>query len=159
MGFCCKPLASAARSNSKAQCEGIEKGTRATLHVRLLDSNAVVTFEADYVIIADGKGAYTGAAPPPTGDFGIKAHFQEIVARETRSSCSAATGSTAAWPPSRAAAGTRRSACPPSGSNRIVATSQSFLRKSSGRIEFSASGCRGPEKLEIGWRLPCRDLR
>ena len=61
-----------------ARCEGIEKGTRATLHVRLLDSNAVVTFEADYVIIADGKGALPGATPPPTGDFGIKAHFQEI---------------------------------------------------------------------------------
>jgi flavin-dependent dehydrogenase len=42
------------------------------VRVRDLRSNGVETFRSDQVIVADGKGL----RPQPTGDFGIKAHFE-----------------------------------------------------------------------------------
>jgi flavin-dependent dehydrogenase len=38
----------------------------------------VITHKTDHIIIADGKGALLATPPPPTGNFGIKAHFQDI---------------------------------------------------------------------------------
>ena len=133
---------------------------RPKLDVRLIDSNAVVNFEADHVIVADGKGAWPGTAPPPTGDFGIKAHFPGIEARGIRSSCSAATDSTAAWPPSRAAAGTRHSVCPLSGSEAHRRERRDALAEVVGGSDsFPPANVAERDKLEIGWLPPCRDSR
>lgn len=70
--------ASGATILQPARCQGIEPGHRCSLRIRLLDANSIVTHESDHIVVADGKGALLGAAPPPTGDFGIKAHFQNI---------------------------------------------------------------------------------
>lgn len=60
-----------------ARCEGIETKP-ARVRVRDLRTNDVRTLEADRILVADGKGSLTGATPPPTGDFGIKAHFEDV---------------------------------------------------------------------------------
>ena len=44
-------------------------------HVRDLESNQLEKLHADFVIIADGKGA-------PTADMGLKAHFKNVAAAE-----------------------------------------------------------------------------
>jgi len=41
-------------------------------------TNRLVTTDADWVILADGKGAMLPPSPPPTGDLGIKAHFEGV---------------------------------------------------------------------------------
>lgn len=61
-----------------ARCEKIVAGARPTFRIRLLDSNSMVAHPSDYVVVADGKGALIGNAAPPTGDFGIKAHFANV---------------------------------------------------------------------------------
>jgi flavin-dependent dehydrogenase len=43
------------------------------LRVRNLESNQFETLEPDLILVADGKG-------PPTGDFGLKAHFKDVSA-------------------------------------------------------------------------------
>jgi flavin-dependent dehydrogenase len=48
------------------------------LRLRDLDTNAVATTNASYVILADGKAAFAKDSPEPTGDFGIKAHFENV---------------------------------------------------------------------------------
>ncbi len=45
---------------------------------RDLNTNQSHHLECDWLLIADGKGALSSTAFPPTGDFGIKAHFQNI---------------------------------------------------------------------------------
>src|SRR5258706_6289980 len=59
----------------RGRCESLGPGG---VRVRELETNRVWTLEADAVIVADGKGALPGAAPRHTGDFGIKAHFENI---------------------------------------------------------------------------------
>jgi 2-polyprenyl-6-methoxyphenol hydroxylase-like FAD-dependent oxidoreductase len=43
----------------------------------MLESNHVVSIEADHVIVADGKGSLLRARSPGA-DFGIKAHFEDV---------------------------------------------------------------------------------
>jgi flavin-dependent dehydrogenase len=47
------------------------------VRLRMLDSNRIVTLAADHIIVADGKGSLLRDIRP-TGDFGIKAHFEQI---------------------------------------------------------------------------------
>lgn len=61
-----------------ARCEAIDPGERPSLRIRMLESNSLVTSEADRVLVADGKGALMPMSAPLTGDFGIKAHFQDV---------------------------------------------------------------------------------
>ncbi|HEY7118215.1 MAG TPA: NAD(P)/FAD-dependent oxidoreductase [Tepidisphaeraceae bacterium] len=58
-----------------ARCEGLN----GALLVRDLASNRVETFRPTWVIVADGKGALLPDRPPPTSDFGVKAHFADVV--------------------------------------------------------------------------------
>src|SRR5688572_13104978 len=46
--------------------------------VRHLDSNAVRDYHADVALVADGKAGLLPRRPMPTGDFGIKAHFEHV---------------------------------------------------------------------------------
>ena len=52
-----------------ARCESIADG--GTVHVRDLETNEMQAVVADHVILSDGK-------QQPSGDFGIKAHFEGI---------------------------------------------------------------------------------
>jgi flavin-dependent dehydrogenase len=70
--------ASGATVLQPARCEEIAGGTPAELRIRLLDSNRVITEQADQIILADGKGSLLNDPPPRTQDFGIKAHFVGI---------------------------------------------------------------------------------
>jgi flavin-dependent dehydrogenase len=62
-----------------ARCEDIARSASG-VHVRVRDtvSNRVDLLGPTFVLLADGKGAALGAAPPPTGDFGIKAHLVNV---------------------------------------------------------------------------------
>lgn len=48
------------------------------LRARNLSDNTVQTFDADVVLVADGRGALWGNKPQPTGDLGIKTHFVDV---------------------------------------------------------------------------------
>jgi 2-polyprenyl-6-methoxyphenol hydroxylase-like FAD-dependent oxidoreductase len=61
-----------------ARCEAVEAGEPITIRVRRLPSNQIETLHPQRVIIADGKSALPGQAPPQTGDFGIKTHFENV---------------------------------------------------------------------------------
>jgi 2-polyprenyl-6-methoxyphenol hydroxylase-like FAD-dependent oxidoreductase len=70
-----------------ARCESLETegdgGATAPplLRVRDLSDNTTHTLRPSFVLVADGKSALLGpghATPPPTGDFGIKAHFVNV---------------------------------------------------------------------------------
>jgi flavin-dependent dehydrogenase len=63
-----------ARVLQPARCENVN----GTLTVRSLASNLLRTIDADVVLVADGKGALLPSRPPPTRDFGIKAHFTGV---------------------------------------------------------------------------------
>jgi menaquinone-9 beta-reductase len=68
-----------------ARCEGVNvtpAGVEA--RVRYLGANAAISITANLVIVADGRGGVPGRAPPPTGDLGIKAHFQNVDAPSNR---------------------------------------------------------------------------
>jgi len=58
------------------RCESIGPGP--ILRVRDLVSNAMEVLQPDHLIVADGKGSLQQSPPPPTGDFGIKAHFEAV---------------------------------------------------------------------------------
>ena len=63
------------------RCESIETtGTpNPTLRLRDLTTNAVHVLTQAWVFVADGKAALCGPqARPPTGDFGIKTHFENV---------------------------------------------------------------------------------
>jgi flavin-dependent dehydrogenase len=57
------------------RCEAIRAGV---LTVRDLRSNRCDTHEADWILLADGKGALLPRRSQPTGDFGVKAHFEGV---------------------------------------------------------------------------------
>jgi 2-polyprenyl-6-methoxyphenol hydroxylase-like FAD-dependent oxidoreductase len=61
-----------------ARCESLEPGPPVSLRVRRLPSNQIEMLTPMRVIVADGKSALPGGAPPVTGDFGIKAHFENV---------------------------------------------------------------------------------
>lgn len=69
--------ATGARVRQPARCEAVLPGARPSLRVRMLESNDVVGIEADQAIVADGKGSLLRGTSP-TGDFGIKAHFEQV---------------------------------------------------------------------------------
>jgi len=62
------------RVRQPARCEGVGEG-RVTC--RDLVTNGVEELSADWVVVADGKGAGVGGGPP-TGDLGVKAHFTGV---------------------------------------------------------------------------------
>jgi menaquinone-9 beta-reductase len=62
-----------------ARCEGVEPGPRPSVRVREVVTNTVRSLEADVVLVADGKSALLNrVSPPPTGDLGIKTHFENV---------------------------------------------------------------------------------
>lgn len=61
-----------------ARCERIDPGSSPTVRLRMLESNELTSIESDWVLLADGKPGLTGATPPRTSDFGIKAHFENV---------------------------------------------------------------------------------
>lgn len=61
-----------------ARCESIDPGPPIRLRVRDLQNNQIVWLSPRHAIIADGRGALPTAPPPPTADFGIKAHFINV---------------------------------------------------------------------------------
>ena len=62
-----------------ARCEALTPGEMPAVRVRHLDTNEVERHSADYVLVADGKSALIdGGSPPPTGDLGIKTHFEDV---------------------------------------------------------------------------------
>jgi 2-polyprenyl-6-methoxyphenol hydroxylase-like FAD-dependent oxidoreductase len=63
-----------ARVVQPARCEGLN----GSISVRDLASNVVEEFEADWTLLADGKAGLLAARPMPTGDLGIKAHFDQV---------------------------------------------------------------------------------
>src|SRR5256885_16136072 len=68
-----------------ARAEAMDVGAKPAVRVRDLVTNVVERLEADRIIVADGKAALLGdGPPPPTGDFGIKAHFTNVNGRPDR---------------------------------------------------------------------------
>jgi flavin-dependent dehydrogenase len=62
-----------------ARCEKLAPGKRSAVHVRDLVTNRVEPLAADHVLVADGKSALlNGGPPPPTGDLGVKTHFEDV---------------------------------------------------------------------------------
>ncbi len=61
-----------------ARCEAIEAGATPRVRWRDLASNRITASDADWVVVADGKGALVPPAPPATGDLGIKVHFERV---------------------------------------------------------------------------------
>jgi flavin-dependent dehydrogenase len=49
-----------------------------TVLARNLQDNRVDDLDADYILLADGRGALMGNKPLPTGDLGIKTHFVNL---------------------------------------------------------------------------------
>jgi flavin-dependent dehydrogenase len=60
------------------RCEQIQTTTRLSVRVRDLADNSVDTLHPSYVLLADGKASFANDSPAPTGDFGIKAHFENV---------------------------------------------------------------------------------
>jgi 2-polyprenyl-6-methoxyphenol hydroxylase-like FAD-dependent oxidoreductase len=62
-----------------ARCESLESGPRPAVRVRDLLTNMVSRLDADVVLVADGKAAlFNDGPPPPTGELGIKTHFENV---------------------------------------------------------------------------------
>ncbi len=62
-----------------ARCESLQStDSGVTAVVRSLADQSLQTINADVALVADGKGKLLPDAPPPTRDFGIKAHFTGI---------------------------------------------------------------------------------
>jgi flavin-dependent dehydrogenase len=66
--------AAGARILQPARCEAIN----GPLTLRRLESNRIEALDADYVLVADGKGALLPSRPPRAHDLGIKAHFAGV---------------------------------------------------------------------------------
>jgi flavin-dependent dehydrogenase len=61
-----------------ARCEGIETTDGRAVRVRDVANNVVDVLRPTYLLLADGKASFAPDAPAPTGDFGIKAHFENV---------------------------------------------------------------------------------
>jgi 2-polyprenyl-6-methoxyphenol hydroxylase-like FAD-dependent oxidoreductase len=62
-----------------ARCEAVELEARPRVRWRDLRSNRLTTAVADWLVVADGKGAFLPpGTPPASGDLGIKAHFEGV---------------------------------------------------------------------------------
>ena len=76
-------LLNAARDNGAtihqpARCESISHNGHVTSRIRSLTSNALNEIESDWLLVADGKGAIGVERPQPSGDMGLKAHFEAV---------------------------------------------------------------------------------
>ena len=60
------------------QCQRVIPGRRPIAIVRLLKNNSVRVLEASYILIADGRCGLLASRPRPSGDLGVKAHFENI---------------------------------------------------------------------------------
>jgi flavin-dependent dehydrogenase len=58
-----------------ARCESLDPPF---VHVRDLVTNRMNSLHCDIALLADGKAALLPQRPRATGDFGIKAHFEEV---------------------------------------------------------------------------------
>jgi flavin-dependent dehydrogenase len=65
-----------ARLLQPARCESMN----GQLIVRDLTTNDVQTVDANWKLLADGKGALLEQRPSPTGDLGVKGHFKNVAA-------------------------------------------------------------------------------
>ena len=61
-----------------ARCEALAGASLPYNRVRDLVTNRFEKLRADRVLLADGKSALPGRPPAPTGDLGIKTHFEEV---------------------------------------------------------------------------------
>jgi flavin-dependent dehydrogenase len=61
-----------------ARCEQIETADGLSVGVRDVTTNSIETLYPSCVLLADGKACFAPDAPAPTGDFGIKAHFENV---------------------------------------------------------------------------------
>lgn len=61
-----------------ARVESIDGARPPQVRVRDLLTNALQTLDADWVMLADGRGALLPRHPSPSGDLGIKAHFRDV---------------------------------------------------------------------------------
>ena len=66
-----------ARVLQPARCEALA-GASPCVRVRDLITNRFEKLDPDYVLLADGKSALFGRPPAPTGDLGIKTHFDNV---------------------------------------------------------------------------------
>ncbi|MBC7784240.1 MAG: FAD-dependent monooxygenase [Burkholderiales bacterium] len=57
---------------------GVEGSSRPALPIRDLSTNDVRDFAADVILVASGVRSLLGRTPMPSGDLGIKAHFQNV---------------------------------------------------------------------------------
>ena len=84
-------VAAGARLLQPARCEAVTAGAgpaaaaaaaaaRPVVRVRDLSSNKVTVLAPAVALVADGKCGLNPAPPRPTGDFGIKAHFEYVMA-------------------------------------------------------------------------------
>lgn len=61
-----------------ARCEQVRAGRPVEVLIRDLRNNQPLRLEASFVLVADGKGAIGLSRPTPTGDLGVKAHFNAV---------------------------------------------------------------------------------
>jgi flavin-dependent dehydrogenase len=61
-----------------ARCERLETADGLCVDVRDVTTNSVEILYPSHVLLADGKASFAADAPTPTGDFGIKAHFENV---------------------------------------------------------------------------------
>ena len=66
-----------ARVVQPGRCEGVG-GLDRSVRVRDLQSNEVSQIRSDWIIAAEGKSVRSVSRAAPTGDFGIKAHFEGV---------------------------------------------------------------------------------
>ncbi|HEX2973613.1 MAG TPA: FAD-dependent monooxygenase [Tepidisphaeraceae bacterium] len=77
----CEARQAGALLRERVRCEGICKashGQPIRARLRDLHSNRVEELPAQHILLADGRSALASPKPPPTGDFGLKAHFAGI---------------------------------------------------------------------------------
>lgn len=60
------------------RCEQVIGGVCPIVRARDLETNVLQEFFPHIVIVADGKGMFGDNRPAATGDFGLKAHFEQV---------------------------------------------------------------------------------
>lgn len=66
------------RVHQPARCEAILSGPVPSVRWRDLQTNEVRQATADWIVVADGKGALLPKPAKATGDLGIKTHFTDV---------------------------------------------------------------------------------